>query len=340
MESTAAPTPRDALFRMLFGFPVTQLIYVAAKLGIADLLNDGPKSSQELAARTGANADRLHRVMRALSSVGVFEDTGARGFALTPVASLLRSDRPGSARPMAIFLGEQSYPCWTELLHGVMTGETPAERVYGMAHFEYLQQHPEASAVFDATMSAISRRALEGVVTTYDFSGARIVVDVGGGQGVLIAGILRANPALRGILFDRPNVIAGADGALAAAGVAERCELVGGDFFAELPSGGDIYVLRNVIHDWDDGPAIDILRNCARAMAADGRVLVMESIIEAGDSPPAAKFLDLQMLVMNGGRERSADEFRALYTAAGLELRRIIPVTIDSRIVEGARAGA
>lgn len=340
MGDAATSQPRDDLFRLLFGFPVTQLIYVAAKLGIADLLGDGPKLAEELAARTGADADRLYRVMRALASVGVFEESGARSFALTPMAARLRADHPASARPMAIFLGEQSFRCWSELLDGVMTGITPAEKVFGMSHFEYLRQHPEASAAFDAAMSAMSRRAVQGVVSAYDFSGVRRVVDVGGGHGILIAGILRANPTLRGILFDRPNVVAGADGALAGAGVAARCERVGGDFFAELPSGSDIYLLRNVVHDWEDTPAIAILRNCARAMAPNGRVLVVESIIEAGDAPPAASFLDLQMLVMNGGRERTANEFRALYAAAGLELTRIIPVTSDMRIVEGARAVA
>ena len=340
MGSATAVQPRDQLFRMLFGFPITQLIYVAAKLGIADLLAEGPKTAAELAVRTGASVDRLHRVMRTLASVGVFADAGTLGFALTPVAEPLQSDHPASARPMALFLGEQSYPCWSELLHGVMTGETPAERVYGMTHFEFLQQHPEASAVFDSTMSVMSRRAVDGVVSAYDFSDARMVVDVGGGQGILIAGILLANPKLRGILFDQPNVVAGAEAALSAAGVAERCERVGGDFFAELPSGGDCYLLRNVIHDWDDAPAAAILRNCVRAMATNAKVLVVESIIEAGDATPASLFLDLQMLVMNGGRERTADEFRALYAAAGLQLERIIPITSDTRIVEGARAPA
>ena len=338
MATPAGPSERELLYRMITGYQATQLVFVAAKLGIADLLADGPRTAEELAARAGVNPDRLYRVLRALASLGVLEEGDARSFALTPLSETLRTDHPGSLRQMAIFLGGTSYRSWSELLYGVMTGETPAEKVFGMSTFEYLQEDLEAGAAFDATMSVVSRRDVAGVVEAYDFSSARTVVDVGGGHGTLIAGILRAHPQLRGILFDQPNVVAGAQATLEEAGVADRCERVGGDFFREVPSGGDIYILRSIIHDWDDAPAIVILGNCARAMGENGKVLLVESVIEGGDAPPAPKMLDVQMLVMTGGRERTADEFRELYAGAGLEVRRIIPAGKEARIVEGVKA--
>lgn len=339
MATPARPSERELLYRMIAGYQATQLIYVAAKLGIADLLADGPKTAEELAARAGANPDRLYRVLRALASMDAFEERDGRSFALTPMSETLRTDHPGSLRPMAIFLGGTSYRSWSELLYGVTTGETPAEKVFGMSTFEYLQKDLEAGAAFDATMSAVSWRDVAAVVDAYDFSSARTVVDVGGGHGTLIAGILGANPQLRGILFDQPNVVAGAQATLEEAGVADRCERVGGDFFREVPAGGDIYIMRSIIHDWDDAPAIVILGNCVRAMGENGKVLLVESVIEGGDVPAGPKMLDVQMLVMTGGRERTAEEFRALYSAAGLELTRIIPAGVEARIVEGVVGG-
>jgi hypothetical protein len=337
MPTQARPPERNALFGMIGGYQLTQLVHVAAVLGIADLLGDGPKSADNLAAQTGANSDRLYRVMRALAALGLFEEREARTFALTPMSDLLRADHPESLRPMAIFLGGASYRAWEELLYGVMTRETPAEKVFGMPGFEYLQRDVEAGSAFDATMTGITRRAVAGTLEGYDFSSARTVVDVAGGQGILMAGILQAHPHLRGILFDQPKVMANAERVLEEAGVADRCERVGGDFFRAVPGGGDIYILRNVIHDWDDMPATTILANCERAMAEDGKVLAMESVVDAGEKSVAAKMLDVQMLVMTGGRERTVEEFRKLYAAAGLEVARVIPVGVDGRIVEGVR---
>ena len=340
MATPPRPPEREALFRMISGYQLTQLVHVVAVLGIADLLGAGAKSARELAAELGAKADRLYRVLRALGAVGVLEEREGQRFALTPMSELLRADHPESLRPMAIFLGGASYRTWSELLYGVMTGVTPAEKVFGMSGFEYMQRDPEVGAAFDATMTAVSRRAVNALVERYDFSGARTVVDVGGGHGILIAGILQANPHLQGILFDQPSVVAGAGRTLEEAGVADRCECVGGDFFRAVPPGGDVYVLRSILHDWDDMPATTILTNCERAMAEGGKVLVMESVVDAGEKSVAAKMLDVQMLVMTGGRERTVEEFEELFAAAGLEVARAIPVGVDGRIVEGVRGEA
>ena len=337
MATTVRPAEREALFRMISGYQLTQLVHILAVLRIPDLLALGPHSSDDLAAQTGAKADRLYRVLRALGAMGVLEELDGHCFALTPKSDLLRSDHPESLRPMAIFLGGVSYKTWGELLYGVMSGETPAEKVLGMPGFAYLRKDSEAGEAFDATMTVISRRHVASIVDGYDFSDALTVVDVGGGQGMLLAGILKANPHLHGILFDQPNVVAAAERTLEDAGVSERCELVGGDFFRAVPSGGDIYMLRSIIHDWDDMPATTILANCERAMAEKGKVLVMESVIDAGEKSAAAKFLDVQMLVMTGGRERTVEEFEQLFAAAGLEVSRVIPVGVDGRIVEGVR---
>ncbi len=337
MTTTVRPAEREALFRMISGYQLTQLVHVLAILRIPDLLTHGPRTADDLAAQVGANGDRLYRALRALAAVGVLEEHDERSFALTPTSELLRADHPESLRPMAIFFGGVSYRTWSELLYGVMSGETPAERVLGMPGFDYLRKDTEAGEAFDATMTAISRRHVASIVESYDFSSALTVVDVGGGQGMLLAGILKANPHLHGILFDQPNVIAAAERTFEDAGVADRCELVGGDFFRAVPPGGDLYMLRSIIHDWDDMPATTILTNCERAMAENGKVLVMESVVDAGAQSIAAKMLDVQMLVMTGGRERTVEEFRRIYSEAGLEVSRVIPAGVDGRIVEGVR---
>ncbi len=337
MTISHRPPEREALLGMIGGYQLTQLVHVVAVLRIADLLGDGPKSARDLAGQAGANSDRLYRVLRALAAVGMFDEREGRSFALTPMSELLRADHPESLRPMAIFLGGLSYRTWSELLYGVMSGETPAAKVLGMPGFEYLRRDVEAGAAFDATMTGITRRAVAGLVEKYDFSKALTVVDVGGGEGILLAGVLKANPRLHGILFDHPDVLSRAKRMLAEAGVSERCEVAGGDFFRAVPSGGDVYVLRSIIHDWDDMPATTILANCERAMAEDGKVLVMESVVDAGENSVAAKLLDVQMLVMTGGRERTVEEFRRIYSAAGLEVSRVIPAGVDARIVEGVR---
>lgn len=335
---TQSEPPQAVLLGLMNGYRTTQLFHVVAKLGIADLLAGGPKSAEALATAAGAHADTLYRVLRGLVSIGVFTEVGPRQFALTPLADPLRTDHPSSMRAHAIFQGEQAYRAWGELLYSVRTGAPAFDHLFGASHFEYLAQHAEAAAVFNATMSANTARSVASTVSAYAFPASGVVVDIGGGHGALIAAILQANPGLRGVLFDMPHVVEGAAPILEEAGVAERCARVGGDFFSPPLPSGDVYTLRQIIHDWDDERSVIILRHCAQAMAADGKVLVIEAIIPPGNEPSRIKFLDLQMLVMTGGQQRTEEEYRQLYAAAGLHLTRVIPAGSEFSIVEGVRA--
>lgn len=339
-DHTAAsgPPPPTAMFQLLNSYRVTQCLFVAAKLGIADLLADGPKSVEELATMAGAHAEALYRTLRALASMGVFEEVAPQRFALTPLADTLRADHPESQRAPALFIGEYAYGVWAEFLSSMRTGVTTFEHVFGAPFFQYLAQHPEMSALFNQSMSANSRRTATAILSAYDFPATGVVVDAGGGQGMFLAAILRAHPALRGVLFDLPDVVASAEDVLEQAGVTDRCARVGGDFFTPPLPVGDLYTLRQIIHDWDDERSVAILRNCAQAIAPDGKVLVIEGVIPSGNTPSPVKLIDLQMLVMNGGRQRTEAEFRQIYAAAGLRLTRVIPITPDLSIVEGARA--
>jgi hypothetical protein len=322
---------------MINGYMTSQAVCVAAELGLADLLRDGPDDCDNLARHLGARADLLYRLLRTLASIGVFTEVEARRFALTPLADLLRSDAPGSLRALAIMSGQGFFwRPWGRLREAVLAGGVPFEDIYGMPIYTYMDQHPEEAAIFNAGMTGGSaqRAALAQV---YDFSGCRTVVDVGGGHGALLAAVLAAHPHLRGILFDLPSVVAGAEGLLRAAGVWDRCEVVGGDFF-EGVAGGDTYVLSAIIHNWDDERAVAILRRCHQAMAAGGRVLLIEPVVPPGDTPHASKFLDLVMLVLVGSRERTETEHRSLLASAGFELTRVIPLPAGGwSVVEGAR---
>lgn len=332
--------PPSALFPMIVSYRTSQCIYVAAKLGIADLLKDGPKSSDELATAVEVNPDALYRVLRALASAGVFAEVDHRCFTLTPLAGLLQTGVPGSLRSVAIFFGDdQIWRTWGELLYSVKTGKPAFEHVFGTGFFEWSFQHAEATDAFNATATAVSRLESTAVAAAYDFSTVRTIVDVGGGQGALIAAILKAYARTSGVLFDHSHVIAGARDLLEREGVAERCEAVAGDFFASVPDGGDAYVLKSVIHDWDDARAATILRNCHRAMKEQGRLLVVERLILPGNEPSYTKLLDLQMMVLEGGRERTEAEFRALFATTGFRLTRVIPTQSPTgmNVIEGAR---
>ena len=327
-----------ALQMLMSGYRVTQLLAVAARLGVPDQLAAGPRPAREVAEAIGANPDALYRALRGLAAVGVFAEVAPGVFGLTPLADLLRSDHPLSMRAIIMYNALEPYEAWADLEHAVRTGETAFERHFGAPHFAYMAQHPDNSALFNQTMSENSRRSNAAVVSAYDYGAATTVVDVGGGHGALLAAILRANPALRGVLFDQPHVVEGALSTLEAAGVEQRCERVGGDFFTSDYPAGDLYTLRQVIHDWEDERAVAILRGCARAMPAHGRVLIIEVPIGAGADSSAGVFLDLHMLVMNGGRQRTEQEYRQLYAAAGLRLTRVIPTASEFSLVEGARA--
>ncbi|MBV9210981.1 MAG: methyltransferase [Acidobacteria bacterium] len=328
--------PQLALARMMTGYAVGQLIYVAARLGLADLLKDGAQSVDELARRTETDRDALYRVMRGLVAVGVLTEKEDAGFELTAIGQCLCKGAPGSMSEMAL-CSDESYFVWGHLLHTVQTGETAFNHLYDMDRYQYLRQHPEAAAKFHAAMSGLSAQVAQAVLMLYDLSGFELVIDVGGGSGTLLMTLLRAHPKLRGILFDQPAVVEEAGEEFTKEPIAGRGEVVAGDFLASVPAGGDAYLLSHVLHNWDDENCLRILRNCRAAMKQQSKLLVIEIVLPArlSQSPMTYPLVmtDLQMLVMTGGRERTEPEFRALLREAGFELRRVIQTRgLDSLI--------
>ena len=340
--STQQIPPSFALFRMVTGYYVSRAIYVVAKLGIADHLSEGPRRVDDLAAATGTHAPSLKRVLRLLASVGVFTEEADSRFALTPIGACLRAGVPGSMRAAALLFGGVTQQAWGDLQRSVETGEPAFRRVFGMDLFDYMAQHPDEAANFDAAMADFTKRIATAVVAAYDFSPFRRIVDVGGGNGALLAGILKANSSLAGVLFDLPQVADRAIAPMRELGLADRCEIVGGDFFKAVPGGGDAYLLKHVIHDWNDDRAGEILRNCRRAMGAEAKLLILEGVypprIDQSDESRGAAANDVNMLVCTGGRQRSEAEFRHLYEAAGFSLTRILPTQTPVKVIEGVPA--
>ena len=331
--SSAAPPPA-ILLQMMTGYWVSQALYVAAKLGVADLLADGPRPVEDLALASGTHAPSLRRVLRALASVGVFTEASPGVYALTPLAALLRSGTPDSMRALAIMYAEEQYRAWGDILHSVQTGETAFDQQFGTSYFAYLAQHAESDQVFNEAMTGWTAQLVGAVVEAYDFSPFRTIVDVGGSYGTLLAAILHANPAAQGVLFDQPHVVADAAEQLALAGVAERCMTVGGDFFVEVPADGDAYLLAQILHDWDDERSVSILQQCRRAIPADGKLFVIELVLPSGEEPFFGKWLDLHMLVLLGARERTAAEYSDLFHAAGFELTNVVATPAGPSVVE------
>ncbi len=334
----ASLVPR--LQQMVWGKATTQCLFVAAKLGIADLLADGPQSVDELAAATETNAAALYRVLRLLASLEVFVELEPRRFALTPMAELLQADAPCSFRDYAIVHGSEWYNrAWAHLLYSVETNEPAFDHAYGLSLFAYMEQHPQAATDFNNSMTALSRFEAAGVCAAFDFSGCSTVVDVGGGHGRLLTEVLTAYPTLKGILFDQPSVVDAARPVLEPSAVGARCQVVGGDFFTGVPAGGDTYLLKHIIHDWDDERSAVILRNCREAMAAGGRALVVEGVMPPGNEPSNSKLWDVVMLALtSGGRERTEEEYAALFEQVGLTLSRIVPTNAVVSIVEATAA--
>ena len=336
--STDGTPPALALLQQALGFWISQAICVVARLGIADLLKDGPLETATLAAAAEVHAPSLSRVLRTLASVGIFAEGEDGRFGLTPRAAPLRRDAPDSIRPYILLVGEAWYSGPAEhLLYSVQTGRPAFERVHGADFFTFLARDPAAAAVFDAAMTSRSAQENAAIAAAYDFSGLGTLIDVGGGHGSLLAAILGATPGLRGVLFDRPQVVAEARHHLEAAGLGGRCEVVAGDFFVSLPAGGDAYMLKRVLHDWDDERAGAILRNCHRAMPAHGRLLVIELVLPPGNAPSLGKLFDLLMLVDPGGRERTEADYRTLLAGADFELTAVTPTPSLVSVVEGVR---
>lgn len=333
-----APPPEAVLTQMAFGALLTQALYVAARLGVADLLAAGPRPVAELATETGTHERSLYRVLRSLAGAGVFAEVAPKSFGLTPLAEPLRADAPGSMRSGIIFMGEQwHFNVWANMMHSVRTGRPAWGHTHGAEVFEYLAANPAHAEIFNDAMTDMSAVMAPVVVEAYDFSGFGTLADIAGGHGSLLAQILKANPNLSGVLFDVAPVVEGAGALLKREGVAGRVERVAGDFFKSVPHA-DAYVLKHIIHDWDDERASLILRNINAAMGPGGRVLIVETVVPEGNAPHYSKVLDLEMLVSPGGIERTAEEYAALLATAGLRLSRIVPTRSPFSIVEAVRA--
>lgn len=328
-------TLRQTLWQMISGCFVSQAISVAATLGIADLLSTGPQSPTELARQTGTHAPSLYRLLRALASVGIFVEDDEGRFDLTPLAALLRQNVSGSLHaPAAMIRSKLQWPTLGDLLYSVQTGECAFNHLFEMGLWEYTQQDGQENKIFHDAMSSFSAAEVAAVCKAYDFSAFSTLMDIAGGHGRLLAAILQEYPRLQGILFDLPHVAQQAEALLDETGVAQRSQAIGGDMFSSIPAGCDAYIMKTVIHDWDDEQALALLCNCYAAMPSHGRLLLITRVIAPANVPDAGKFMDLNMLITLGGRERTAAEFTTLLDAANLVLARIIPTQSALNILE------
>jgi O-methyltransferase domain/Dimerisation domain len=331
--------PPIQMLQIISGFWVARCVYVAAKLGIADLIKDEPRTADELATATGTHGPSLFRVLRALASVGVITQDNDNRFGATPLSQTLCTGVPGSIRAFAMTeLGEEHYPAWGELLYSVRTGGIAFDKAFGEPVWEFFAKNAENAQIFNDAMSAMTAMANEAVHSVYQFAGIGTIIDVGGGHGGLITSILKKNAGMRGILFDSPQVIEGAKPAMQeSSGVGDRCQLVAGDFFKSVPEGSDAIVMKWIIHDWNDEQSVAIMKNCHRALPANGKLILIEAVVPATSEPHFSKFIDLNMLVITGGRERTEEEFRKLYEASGFRLTRIVPTESPFSVIEGVR---
>jgi ubiquinone/menaquinone biosynthesis C-methylase UbiE len=334
--STSIP-PTQAVLQVIAGFWLSRCVYIAAKLGLADLVQESPKTPAELAALTGTHAPSLYRVLRALASNGWLQEQGDGRFGPTPLTVGLLTGAPGSLRALATTeLGEEHYPAWGNLLFSVRTGELAFDNVFGMPNWQYWAGHDEHAQVFNRAMSEMTAVIEPAVLSICDFSSFRTIVDVGGGRGTLIASILRAYPAARGIVLDLPHVVDQGRQLIGEQHLNDRCDLIAGDFFKEVPRGGDAYILKWVLHDWDDEKSIAILQNCRRVMVPGGRLFVIEAPLSSPNEPSMHKLMDINMLVMTGGRERTEAEYRSLFDAAGFDLTRVTVTPLELAVLEAS----
>lgn len=325
------------LRHLLFGAGITQAISVVAALGIADLLTDGPRSCADLAVATHTHEPTLYRVLRVLAGEGVLVQDERDYFGLTAIGNLLRSDSVGSQRSSAIMKGSPwEWAAWGAFPRSVEDGEVAFRHAHGVSLFDYLDGHLDAAAIFNDMMTGLTSAKCDAILRSYDFSGVGTFADVGGGHGVLIARALAAYPGMHGILFDLPSVVGGAGQQLEAAGVADRCRVVGGSFLEAVPSGADLYALVSVLLNWDDEQAEVILRVCHAAMQGQGRLIALDWLVPPGGEPHPSKYLDLQMLVLFGGRQRTEPEFTELLTRSGFEVSRVVGTPAGFSIIEAA----
>ena len=332
---TQAPPVHIGMLQLLNGVRVAGAVSCLAQLGIPDLVEDGPRSAEELASQTGTNPQALYRLMRATACVGVLAEGPDGTFSETPMSAVLRSNAKPSLRALAIMGGREWHGRgWSRLEYCVRTGKQALDQVYGAHVFEYFKQNPEEAQIFNDTMTALSMIDGPAVAEAYNFDGIHSIVDVAGGHGLLLATILARNPHLKGTLYEVPHVLDGCrNGPLTP--VMERCTLASGDMFASVPAGADAYIMKHIIHDWPDDLCVKILTACRKGVNAGGKLLVVDNVIQPGNHFSPGKFLDLQMLIFPGGCERTEKQFRDLFAAAGWRLSRIIPTAAADSIVEG-----
>lgn len=334
-HAAPAPIPPQAVLgQIINGYWATFTVCAAARLGLADELAKGPSTVSELANRVGAEPASLYRLLRACASLGIFSEGPAKTFSQTPLSEPLRTGVPGSMHGLAAMTSLLHARAWPEIVHSVRTGKTAFEKVFGKEIFDYLPGDPEGGRAFDAAMASYTAVLSGALAQSYDFSPFRTIVDVGGGNGALLAAILGRTPTARGVNFDLPQVADRAKTHLAGAGLVQRCEVIGGSFFESVPPGGDAYTLKMILHDWDDERSIAILRNVRKVTRPEARLLVMEAVLPEGNAPSPGKLLDINMLVMTGGRERTEAEFRQLLGASGFEIVRIVPAHPTIAVVE------
>jgi SAM-dependent methyltransferase len=332
---SAEAAAAQQLMQLSTGYIASTVLYVAVRLRIPDRIESGTRGAAELARATGVNEDALYRVLRTLASFGIFEETAPREFSNNLASSMLRSNVPGSFYDMALWMTDPfHFQVYADAMHSVQTGKPAVEKTFGMPVFEYFPRHPEESEIFNNAMTAFSAVVIPAVLDVYDFSGIGTLVDIAGGHGRVLTSILQKYPAMRGVLFDLEHVLAGARPRIKELGLADRCQTVAGDFFKAVPEGGDAYIMKHIIHDWDDERALAILTNIRKAMKPGGRVILLETIVLPGNQADFGKILDLEMLLMPGGRERTEEEFRALFARAGFPEMRVIRTESPLSVIE------
>lgn len=324
--------------KMITGAWISQLVYVTAKLKLADLIAEEPKTVEEIAGLTDTQPDMMSRFLRAAASVGVFAENGEHQFESTPLSETLRSDVPNSQWALAIMMGEEHYRCWGELLYSLETGKKSFDKLYGQPIFDYLGEHPEAAKIFDGAMTSVHGRESLPMAKSYDFSQFDSMVDIGGGNGSLLATILGEHDSVNGAIYDLPAVIHRTRESLATSPVADRIELLSGNFFESAPEGFNCYLMRHIIHDWTDEECGVILQNCHAAMPDDAKLLIAESVIPPGNEPFFGKLLDLTMMLIPGGKERTEEEYRTLLAENGFKLTQVVPTDTEVSFVEAVKA--
>jgi hypothetical protein len=331
--------PAGRMVHLLHGKLIAQAICAAAELRVADHLGETPQSAEMLARATGTHAPSLYRLLRLLASVGIFNELQEQTFAHTALSLTLRSNVPGSVQGIACMIGAEWHAvAETKMMHSLRTGETAFGFLHGKGVFDYLQGDAPAGRLFDTAMTGLTQAANHAINMAYDFSWARSIVDIGGGHASLLTSILLGCPHTEGIVFDAPSVVAGATPAIEAAGLNQRCRAVGGDFFTSVPPAGDLYILKHILHDWNDQAALTILRSCRAAALDRSKLLIVEDLVGSANTPSSAKITDIEMLVIFGGRERTIAEYAQLLERAGFKLERTIQTVLPLFVLEAAPA--